>query len=84
MRKVDIIRAWEDRAYRESLSDEERATLPENPVGQIDLTEAELTEVMGAQASGRFGFCGSNGPACDVNTPQCRGNSVQANTCSMC
>ncbi len=45
-----IIRAWEDAEYRMSLSEEERAKLPENPVGQIELTEDELSEVMGARS----------------------------------
>jgi mersacidin/lichenicidin family type 2 lantibiotic len=71
-----IIRAWEDPEYRKSLSDAERAALPENPVGQIELTEDELTEVMGAAQSGASVGC---------NTKTCvstRGNSV--NPCQTC
>ncbi len=59
----DIIRAWEDPAYRKILSNEERAMLPANPVGEIELTEAELTEVWGAGAKGSNG--GGNG--CNKN-----------------
>jgi mersacidin/lichenicidin family type 2 lantibiotic len=74
MHITDIIRAWQDREYRESLSDEERAKLPENPVGQIELTEDELTEVMGAAQSGASVGC---------NTKSCtRGNS--GNPCRGC
>jgi mersacidin/lichenicidin family type 2 lantibiotic len=40
-----IVRAWKDEFYRQSLSDEERAQLPENPVGELELTEAELESV---------------------------------------
>jgi len=54
---ADIIRAWEDPEYRKSLSAEERAKLPENPVGQIELTEDELSEVMGAAQSGNSIGC---------------------------
>ena len=71
-----IIRAWEDPEYRKSLSEEERAMLPENPVGQIELTEDELTEVMGAAQSGNSFGC---------NTKTCvttRGNS--RNPCRTC
>jgi len=74
MHITDIIRAWQDREYRESLSDEERAKLPENPVGQIELTEDELTEVMGAAQSG--GSVGCNTKTCT------RGNS--GNPCRGC
>jgi mersacidin/lichenicidin family type 2 lantibiotic len=76
---MDIIRAWEDPEYRNSLSAEARAALPANPVGEIELTEAELTKVMGAEFSGHFGYCGSKGPEC--KTGECHGNSIKANTC---
>ncbi len=45
---AETIRAWEDPEYRKSLSDEERALLPEDPVGQMELTEDELTQIQGA------------------------------------
>ncbi len=41
--KIDIIRAWKDEGYRWSLSEEERHTLPENPVGELEL---RMTPVM--------------------------------------
>lgn len=43
----DIIRAWKDEDYRMSLSKEERAQLPENPAGLIDLMDAEMSMVGG-------------------------------------
>jgi mersacidin/lichenicidin family type 2 lantibiotic len=71
---MDIIRAWQDPEYRNSLSAEARAMLPANPVGEIELTEDELTEVMGAAQSGSSTGC---------NTKTCtRGNS--GNPCSSC
>jgi mersacidin/lichenicidin family type 2 lantibiotic len=42
-----VIRAWRDEEYRESLNAEQRAILPESPVGAIDLTESELAEADG-------------------------------------
>jgi mersacidin/lichenicidin family type 2 lantibiotic len=42
-----IVRAWKDAAYRESLSDEERALLPENPAGLIELSIEEMEQVAG-------------------------------------
>jgi len=47
MTKVDIIRAWKDEEYRASLSEGERAKLPEHPAGLIELTDVELAMVAG-------------------------------------
>jgi mersacidin/lichenicidin family type 2 lantibiotic len=45
--QIDIVRAWKDEAYRQSLSEEERCSLPESPVGEIELTDADLEAVYG-------------------------------------
>src|SRR5882672_1647098 len=50
--KIDIVRAWKDEAYRQSLSREELAMLPENPVGEFELTEADLEAVYGGHTGG--------------------------------
>ena len=42
----DIIRAWRDNTYRESLTEEQRALLLENPLGEA-LSEDELEFVSG-------------------------------------
>jgi mersacidin/lichenicidin family type 2 lantibiotic len=66
-----IIRAWEDPEFRSTLSAGELAALPENPAGAIELTDAELSTVMGAAQSGNSVGC---------NTKTCvtsRGNSNQ-------
>ena len=71
-----IIRAWEDPEYRNSLSADELAALPENPAGAIELTDAELGEVLGGAQSGNSVGC---------NTKTCvtsRGNS--GNPCNPC
>jgi mersacidin/lichenicidin family type 2 lantibiotic len=44
-----IIRAWKDEAFRNSLSDAERAQLPEHPVGPIELSDTELEHVTGGR-----------------------------------
>ena len=59
MKINNIIRAWEDAAYRNSLSAEERAALPASPVGEIELTDDELKDVMGAAQSGQSTGCNS-------------------------
>jgi mersacidin/lichenicidin family type 2 lantibiotic len=47
MNKVDVIRAWKDEAYRLSLSEAERAVLPENPAGILELSDIDLMSVSG-------------------------------------
>jgi mersacidin/lichenicidin family type 2 lantibiotic len=46
----NIIRAWKDADFRHTLSENERALLPEHPAGSIELTDTELGKVAG----GRF------------------------------
>jgi mersacidin/lichenicidin family type 2 lantibiotic len=43
----DIIRAWNDEEYRAKLSDEEKAKLPPNPAGEVELTDEELSQIQG-------------------------------------
>lgn len=54
MSKREIIRAWKDEAYRSSLSEEERAQLPENPAGAIELREDELANAAGGTVTCLF------------------------------
>lgn len=50
MSRFDIIRAWKDETYRKSLSDADRAALPANPAGAVELTAAEAATVDGKLA----------------------------------
>lgn len=43
----NIIRAWKDREYLESLTPEERELVPENPAGIIELSDQEMELVGG-------------------------------------
>jgi mersacidin/lichenicidin family type 2 lantibiotic len=45
----NLVRAWKDNVYLQSLSAEEQALLPANPAGEIELTEAELEAIFGAR-----------------------------------
>ncbi|NKQ57766.1 mersacidin/lichenicidin family type 2 lantibiotic [Amycolatopsis sp. K13G38] len=70
------IRAWEDPEYRSSLSADDLAALPQHPAGAIELTDAELGEVLGGIQSGASVGC---------NTKTCvhtRGNSLKP--CDAC
>lgn len=42
-----IIESWRDEEYRGSLNAESRVLLPENPAGEIELSEADLANVDG-------------------------------------
>jgi mersacidin/lichenicidin family type 2 lantibiotic len=74
MSKQNIIRAWKDEAYRRSLSEAERAALPENPVGRVDLDEltaAEMAEIDGGLFDNDIGY-GNNTDACTNYFVSCR------------
>jgi mersacidin/lichenicidin family type 2 lantibiotic len=47
MSREQIIRTWKDETYRSSLSEAERAMLPEHPAGIIDLQDADLEQAAG-------------------------------------
>jgi mersacidin/lichenicidin family type 2 lantibiotic len=51
MSHLNIVRAWKDPEYRRSLSEAERALLPEHPAGVIELTDADLDQVLGGVGS---------------------------------
>jgi mersacidin/lichenicidin family type 2 lantibiotic len=51
----NIIRAWKDESFRASLSDAERAQLPANPAGTIDLTAVEMEAVEGGMMKQKAG-----------------------------
>ena len=47
MKKIDIVRAWKDSAYRKSLTPEQLAELPANPVALRSISAEELKAVVG-------------------------------------
>jgi mersacidin/lichenicidin family type 2 lantibiotic len=47
MSPVDVIRAWKDDAYRNSLSQEQRQQLPANPAGLVELSDEDMLSVSG-------------------------------------
>lgn len=50
MSRVDVIRAWKDEAYRNSLSPAQKSKLPACPAGAVELSEAEAATVEGKLA----------------------------------
>ena len=49
MKRANIVRAWKDETYRNSLSEAERAALPENPAGLIEISDQELGLAVGGK-----------------------------------
>jgi mersacidin/lichenicidin family type 2 lantibiotic len=47
MSNLNIIRAWKDEDYSESLSREEQVLLPQNPAGLLELSDEELAGTEG-------------------------------------
>ncbi len=74
MSKMNIIRAWKDEDYRLSLSEAERALLPEHPAGLIELSGAEM------DGDGGGGFPGPHYTAYPLcNSPT---SSINPNSCT--
>lgn len=47
MKKKDIIRAWRDGDYYASLTDEQRAALPESPAALMEVEDDVLSSITG-------------------------------------
>lgn len=60
MKKIDIVRAWKDEDYRLSLTDAERAALPANPAGAIELSDADLGAVAGGTDAPELAYYGES------------------------
>jgi len=73
---LDIARAWKDARYRGTLTSEELAQLPENPVGALELTDDDLASVTGAYSIGAPGAASSGstyggGMGLNINVTGC-------------
>lgn len=44
---IDVVRAWKDEEYRNSLTEVQRAQLPDNPAELIDLADVDIAVVRG-------------------------------------
>lgn len=49
MTRTNIIRAWKDAAFRNSLSAAESASLPPNPAGSIEISDEDLGKIAGGK-----------------------------------
>ena len=67
MSRVDIIRAWKDEEYRNSLSEAERNALPEHPAGLVEISDADVDGGLGLT----FDLNPLAGCSCCCSTGQC-------------
>ncbi len=58
MKRKDVIRAWRDGEFYASLSDEQRASMPESPASVIDLGDDVLASISGGCS---FEMCPTSG-----------------------
>ncbi|MBD1823041.1 mersacidin/lichenicidin family type 2 lantibiotic [Cyanobacteria bacterium FACHB-DQ100] len=63
MSTFDIIRAWKDEDYRLSLTDAQRAMLPDSPVGLVELSDADMGMLAGG--TGYPSTCDPCDPCCE-------------------
>ena len=80
----DVVKAWEDSSFRDSLTDEQWNQLPKNPAGKRSYSEFEgniTGQISGNACSGNScsgNSCSGNG--CSGNS--CSGNGCSGNSCS--
>ncbi|MDZ8188410.1 MAG: mersacidin/lichenicidin family type 2 lantibiotic [Nostoc sp. ChiSLP02] len=72
---IDVVRAWKDEEYRSSLTEAQRAQIPDNPAGLVDLTDEEINGIEGG-----FSFHISGGRVCTV-TAECGCPSTVTGRC---
>jgi mersacidin/lichenicidin family type 2 lantibiotic len=63
MSNEDIIRAWKDEDYWNSLSEEQRSQLPENPAGILELSAQEMEIIQGGGCESTYNCGGGGGGA---------------------
>jgi mersacidin/lichenicidin family type 2 lantibiotic len=54
---MDIVRAWTDEEYYLGLSEEQRALLPENPAGLMELADDDLQNIVGGSLCNNRSVC---------------------------
>jgi mersacidin/lichenicidin family type 2 lantibiotic len=72
MSHESIIRAWKDQSFRNGLSAEDLALMPENPAGLIELDDVQLQAAAGAMRPRDL----TVNNTCTVDTYVCCCNSV--------
>jgi mersacidin/lichenicidin family type 2 lantibiotic len=80
MKRKDIIRAWKDPEYRNSLTATQHALIPDNPAGIIELSDADLNVAAGGNTAPTKYITGC-GPGCQGAPATVTG---QPHSCQLC
>ena len=75
MSNIDIIRAWKDEEYRNSLTEEQRSQLPENPAGIVELSDEDMEALAGGYLNAAVGLQPAGQTpvmACSSLPPRCQ------------
>jgi mersacidin/lichenicidin family type 2 lantibiotic len=67
MKKRQILEAWRNEEYYLSLSEEERARIPEHPSGLLDIEDEALRSIRGG--CGTFQMCAGSTGLCTPCPP---------------
>ncbi|HEU4390352.1 MAG TPA: mersacidin/lichenicidin family type 2 lantibiotic [Blastocatellia bacterium] len=67
MSHMNIVRAWKDEEYRSTLSDAERAQMPANPAGDLDLIAGNEHQLLVAGAGSFWCTCLSECPSINLS-----------------
>ncbi|MBW8875750.1 MAG: mersacidin/lichenicidin family type 2 lantibiotic [Acidobacteria bacterium] len=71
-KNVDVVRAWRDEEYRNSLTEEQRASLPENPAGFAMVDDSALRIITGGlRTTAVFSDCTTFVGSCVKPGQQC-------------
>lgn len=69
MKENQIIRAWKDSDYRDTLDAHELASLPASPIGNVELSDEQLGEIAGGDVEvTQTGICATSLPCFTVAT----------------
>ena len=70
MRENQIIRAWKDSEYRQTLDERALASLPASPIGGVELSDEQLGAIAGGEeeAFTQTGICATTLPCLSVAT----------------
>jgi mersacidin/lichenicidin family type 2 lantibiotic len=85
MTRANIIRAWKDPAYRNNLSPTERAALPANPAGAIEISDADLGKIAGGMINlSDMGVCRTPRCSFECTNNQCMTSFISCLTLTIC
>ena len=68
----EIVRAWKDEEYRNTLSSNQRATLPDNPAGAIEFAQPQLEDESLFGPEGMHCKFSHYTKACTANNGHCK------------